>query len=255
MAPKRSFRDRFFTPPVAKAIMSPLGILLAGAGAAIGIVVGLPVAGVVAVGGAAWAARVAVAVPRDAKGDRIDPFALGEPWRRFVSDALGAQKRFSEAVHRADPGPLRDRMAEIGQRIDQGLDDCWRVAQRGFALADARGHINTTGAQRELDDVKSEFTGPTSADSPAARTIQSLQAQLASAARMDGVIKDTRDRLRLLNARLDEAVARAYELSVQADDVADLTGLSDDVDGVVGDMEALREGLDEAEGQAATGTS
>ena len=69
---------------------------------------------------------------------------------------------------------------------------------------------------------------------------------------MDEVILDTRDRLRLLNARLDEAVARAYELSVQASDVADLSGLGDDVDGLVLEMEALRQGLEEAGGQAAT---
>jgi len=37
---RRSFRDRFFTPPVARAMTSPLGILLAGVGAAVGIVVG-----------------------------------------------------------------------------------------------------------------------------------------------------------------------------------------------------------------------
>ena len=252
MAPRRSFRDRFFTPPVARAITSPLGILLAGAGAAVGIVVGLPIAGVVAVGAAAWGARVAVAVPKDAKGDRIDPFALGEPWRRFVSDAVQAQNNFNRAVERADPGPLRERLREIGGRIGEGVEECWRVAQRGEALAEARGQIDTRQAQVELEEVMSEWSGPARVDSPAARTIEALKAQLASAERMDRVIVDTRDRLRLLNARLDEAVARAYELSVQASDVEDLTGLGEDVDGLVGEMEALRQGLEEAGGQAAT---
>ena len=39
---RRSFRDRFFTPKVAQAIMSPGGILLAGAGAAVAIIAGAP---------------------------------------------------------------------------------------------------------------------------------------------------------------------------------------------------------------------
>ena len=69
---------------------------------------------------------------------------------------------------------------------------------------------------------------------------------------MDEVIVDTRDRLRLLNAQMDEAVARAYELSVQASDVADLSGLGNEVDSLVLEMEALRQGLEEAGGQAAT---
>ena len=63
---RRSFRDRFFTPPVARAITSPSGILLAGAGASAAILAGLPIAAIAGLGAAAWAARVAVAVPRDA---------------------------------------------------------------------------------------------------------------------------------------------------------------------------------------------
>ena len=61
-----SFRDRFFTPKVARAMMSPLGIVLAGAGAAAGIVVGLPLVAAAGVGALAWGGRVLAAVPKDA---------------------------------------------------------------------------------------------------------------------------------------------------------------------------------------------
>src|SRR6185503_11886082 len=47
---RRSFRDRFLTPPVARAITSPTGILLAGAGASAAILVGLPLAAIIGVG-------------------------------------------------------------------------------------------------------------------------------------------------------------------------------------------------------------
>jgi hypothetical protein len=245
----RSFRDRFFTPPVARAIMSPLGIILAGAGAAVGIVAGLPIAAVVGVGAAAWAARVAAAVPRAPKGDRIDPFTLGEPWRRFVSDAQQASRRFERAVHQARTGPLRDHLTEIGSRIETGVEACWRIAQQGEALSNARSQLDSAQTQRELDQVQSEIDGPVDTNSPVHRTIEALQAQLASGQRMDKVITDTRDRLRLLDARLDEAVARALELSVQATSVDDLSDLTNDVDGVVGEMEALRQGLEEADQQ------
>ena len=65
------------------------------------------------------------------------------------------------------------------------------------------------------------------------------------------MIGDTDSRLRLLNARLDEAAARTIELSVQASDVAELGGLGDDVDQMVDEMEALRQAIEETGGGTA----
>ena len=55
----------------------------------------------------------------------------------------------------------------------------------------------------------------------------------------------------LLDARLDEAVTRAIELSVRADNPDELSGLGDDIDALVGDMESLRQGLDEVDATSA----
>ena len=49
-----------------------------------------------------------------------------------------------------------------------------------------------------------------------------------------------------LDARLDEAVARAVELSLGAGDAAAAGGLEGDVDRLVEEMEALRLALDDA---------
>lgn len=236
---RRSFRDRFFTPPVARAVTSPLGIVLAAVGAAVGILTG---GGPVLAAGlavAAWAGRVVAAVPREPRPERIDPFTLGEPWRRPVQDALQAQARFSEAVAEARHGPLRERMAEIGGRIAHGVDEAWRVARQGQALVEARRRIDTVDARRDLADIDGRT------DDASLRTTEALRAQLASAQRLDATIEETRTRLRLTNARLDEAVARAAELSVAAHDVAQLAGLGDDVEALVTDLEALRLGLEE----------
>ena len=250
---RRSFRDRFFTPPVARAMVSPLGILLAGAGAAVGVVLFANPIGAAALGAAAWAGRVAVAVPRNPTAARIDPFTLGDPWKRMVQDALQAQSRFTEAINGTPRGPLRDRMEEIGERIATGVQEAWRVGRQGDSLVDARRRIDTNEAERDLLEIQPPGTqvGPGSA---LERTIESLQAQLASARRLDATIVDARDRLRLTNARLDEAVARAAELSVQAGEVGDLAGLGSDVDALVTDLEALRLGLEEVN-RPATGTA
>jgi hypothetical protein len=237
---RRSFRDRFLTPPVARAITSPSGILLAGAGASAAIVAGLPIVAIVGAGAIAWAARVAAALPRNAPdAQHIDPFALQDPWRTFVRNAQQARRKFDEAVRGAHAGPMRDRLSEIGGRLDDAVDECWRVARQGQALSDALRQLDTADAQRELTTL--DRSSPSQQ-----KTADALQAQLASAQRLTATTNDTRDRLRLLDARLDEAVARAVELSVGGGD-AELEGLGGDVDGLVGDMEALRQGLEATE--------
>ena len=246
---RRSFRDRFLTPQVARAITSPGGILLAGLGVSIGVVAGLPVVAAAGLGAAAYAVRVAVAVPRDAPALRIDAGRLREPWRSFVKEAEQAQQQFTRARQRAGKGPLHDRLAEIDERIVAGVQECWRVAQAGNDLSIARSEIDVPDIARQRAGID-----PTSAAVPgssAAGTLEALDAQLAATARMDGVITEVSDRLRLLDARLDEAVTRAIELSVRADNPDELSGLGDDIDALVGDMESLRQGLDEVDATSA----
>jgi hypothetical protein len=248
------FRDRFFTPRVARAVTSPLGILLAGAGAAVGIVTGLGPVGAVAIGAVAWAGRVLAAVPRPEEGERIDPFSLQDPWRQAVADALKAQARFRVAVKEVHAGPLRDRMQEIEARVAAGVEEAWRIGRQGQKLVTARRHIDVTEAQRELNQLQGRSSAEWQEGGAVAKTAQSLQAELATAARLDQSIVNARDTLGLTNARLDEAVARAVELSVKADDVADLAGLGNEVDALVTDLEALRQGM-EAVDQPMPGTA
>src|SRR5919106_2442022 len=115
-----SFRDRFFTAQVARAITSPLGILLGGGVAAATIVAGAPLVAALPLGVAVWAGKVALSIPRQRRGERIDPFTLQEPWRRYVQEALQARNRFNEAVARTRAGPLRDHLAEIAARMQTG---------------------------------------------------------------------------------------------------------------------------------------
>lgn len=246
-----SFRDRFLTPKVARAIMSPLGIVLAGAAMAAGVVAGLPVAGAVALGAVAWAGRVLAAVPRAPRSARIDPFALRDPWRGFVKGALDAQSRFGRAVASTRPGPLRDRLTGIGDRVATGVSEVWHIATRAQGIDDALRQLDTKAARAELAEVERNAGAPWAQGSNLARTADALRAQVSSAERMAALVADARDRLRLLDARLDEAVARAVELSVGSGD--DVGALSGDVDSVVGEMEALREALDETSAASAPG--
>ena len=243
--------DRYLNGRTARAVTAPSAIVLAGAGAAAAIVAGLPIAAVVGAGALAWAARVALGLPRGPKGDRIDPFVLSASWRRFVHEALQAQRRFDQAVGKADPGPLRERLAEIGDRIQTGVRECWRVAQRGDAIEEGLKTLDIERTQRELVDIERDLR--TNSDPRLEQARDALRAQLHAAQRMIDAVRDAQTQLRLLDARLDEAVTRAVELSLRSAGEADVRGLGSDVESLVQDMEALRVALEDVDGAGTTG--
>ncbi len=249
-----SFRDRLFTRRAARAITSPVGVLGGAAvGAATVLGAGLPVWAGAAVGAGIWSVNALRLLPRGPRRERIDPFALHDPWRRFVQDALQARSRFAEAVHRAPSGPLRDRLGEIAERMQTGVDECWLVAKQGESLVQARRGIDLPDVDRQLARLRHEGGAP---GQPSTAVIRSLEAQRATAERLDTVIARAESELRLLDARLDEAVARTLELTAHAGTTAgSLSGLGTDVDNLVGEMESLRQALDEVDVAAAGGAA
>lgn len=245
--------DRYLNGQTARAITAPSAILLGGAAAAVTIAAGLPIAVVAVAGGLAYAARVAFGLPRGEKGDRMDPFTLAEPWRQSVIDAGAAQRRFDTAVRQADRGPLRDRLKEIGDRLEEGVKECWRIAQRGHLMAKSLRQLDTDGTMRDLEQVERELREEQDERLLAAR--ESLRSQLTSAQRIRDAVKDAQMQLRLLDARLDEAVTRAVELSLRSAGDADLSGLGSDVERLVGDMEALRAALEDVDAPGTPGAA
>lgn len=243
-----SFRDRFFSPPVARAVTSPSGILAFGAGAAAGVLaVGVaPVAIPVAAAGGllAYGIRVALAIPRKGTGAKIDPFAVGEPWRHAVRDAVQARNRFDDAVKSFKPGPLKDSLSQVSDQMEEAVEECWNVAKQGQVVAEARKRINDREARWELQQAQYALAQAGHSDVQAGR-IAALEAQLATADRMDAIISSTKDQLDLLNARLDESVTRAIELSVSGQGGADT--LTRDVGAIVDDLESLRMAIEEVD--------
>ena len=232
------------TPAVARAITAPSAILMGGVGASVAILAGVPLGVAAVLGAVCWAGRVALAIPRRPKAERIDPGAVREPWRGFVRKAVAARDRFQRAVADTDPGPLRDRLAEMAARVSVAAAESWRIAKRADALAAAVGELDAPGVRTQLDQVERELAS--GADRPElVATAGALRRQLGSAERLTAVVRDAGDRLRRLDAQLDEAVARALELSLRAGDAGDLDPLGTAVEGVVGELESLRQALEE----------
>jgi hypothetical protein len=263
----------------AEAVTAPSALLLAGAGTAAGVLIGAGLPLAVLIGAVAYGVRVAFGLPRKPRPERIDLSRLSQPWRAYVKDAMEAQRRYARAVSTTEPGPLRDRLHEIGARLDAGVRECYRIGRRGAALDSGLAGLQTGVAWSDLMHGLDAFRVPTESrqrveqgesirDHPALADelrragveeqgldkLEALQAQVLSAQRLSAVAHDARSRLELLNARLDEAVARAVELSLRAEDATALRGLGGDVDDLVGEMESLRTALDEA-GQAGRGAT
>jgi len=239
------FRDRFLTPKVAAAMMSPGGIVLAGVGAAVAIVAGAPLLLAAGVGAVAWGGRVLTAVP--ANDARPQPARLSEPWRSYAEQAQEAKRRFDAVVASVASGPLRDRLDRLSQRLDDGLAESWRIARRGHEIVAAIGQIDTSAARAELDELRRSGAGAQAG--ARGDTVRSLEAQLATTERLAVLADASRDRLRLLDARFDELLARTVEVSVGT---GDSEGLGEDVDDLVTELEALRAAMEEAD-QAAGG--
>jgi hypothetical protein len=247
-----SFRDRFWTRRTAETITAPSSILVGGAATAVGIAVGAPIAAAVGVGAGAYAAWVALRMPRAPRTDtepEIDLHRLRDPWRWYVKEALESRARFRRAVASTSAGPIRDRLASIGERLDDGVAESWRIASRGQDLEAALAQL--APAEQVDERIRQLQSGPPSPTTDG--LIEALQGQVESYRRIAGTAARARDKLTILEARLDEAVARAVELSVQTADAGALGGLQEDVQTVVSEMEALRRGLEETTGQTMTG--
>jgi hypothetical protein len=150
------------------------------------------------------ARRVALRASRE-----IDPFALTEPWRHHVARAVKARRRFDEAVAGVAPGPLRERLDDVGRRLEAAVEECWQVARRAQEVERATRGVELAGRRQEVE--------------------------LA------------RVRLRELDQRFEEAATHAVEISLTGGD-ADIAALGAGVEDVVDELGALRAALEETSG-------
>ena len=243
--PRPSLRDRLLTPKLVQAAASPLAIGLFGGGAAVAILAGLPILAAAAVGLGAWGVRVAAATRSGrstADSVKVAPFTLSDPWRKYVIDAQVAKKRFDGVVSAMSSGPTRDRLDAMDDRLGDAINESWKIAQRGHEITQALRVINTTDAERQLADLASRSSPTVVPTEAEASLLDALQSQVDAANRLRATEQSAHDRLRVLDARFDELVARAIEVSVGAGD-SELLG--NDVDGLVTELEALRMAIDE----------
>jgi len=231
-----SFGDRFFTPQTAKALLSWRILLAALIGVAAGLL-GMQAGAAIGLGLAVYVATVLAAMPGSAKRPTIDPFTLSEPWRRFVQSAQRSRSALHATLREASDGPLKDRLNDVAERLDDAIVESWAIAKRGDEIDAAIKRIDPVRLRSQLDALRASGR-----DGSADAAVESVESQLASAERLKALSATTADRLRLTQARLDELVARAAEVSVGSTDEAIY---EHDVDNLVIELEGLRQAVAE----------
>jgi hypothetical protein len=180
-----------------------------------------------------------IGVTRRTHDPAIDPFRVGEPWRRLVQGAVRAQSRYRQTLASTQPGPMHDRLAEIGTHLDDAVSECWRIAQRGYELRHALDAMDIARSREQLAAIPADAKDPDLVQRAAA-----LSSRVSAYDRIAATTAQTEQELRLLVARLEETSARGAELSLTAG-APGVDALGQEVSGVVDELESLRLAFDE----------
>jgi len=165
----------------------------------------------------------------------VDPAAVPRRYAGHVAAALDARRRWQQVAGSMRAGAVQERLVAYGAQVDAGVLAVWDTVQR---LVEIERVVATLDIDRVTDELKRVRRDP--AADPA--MVEALNARFVSVQRMMNAVDDADARLRLLDARLGAAVARAAELAL-VPGVA--SGAGDDLGAVVVELGALRAALDE----------
>lgn len=166
---------------------------------------------------------------------QVDPAAVPRRYAGHVAAALDARRRWQELAGSMRQGAVQDRVAGFGAQVDAGVLAVWDTVQR---LTEIERVVAALDLHRVTDELKRVRRDP--AADPA--MVEALNARFVSVQRMMNAVDDADARLRLLDARLGAAVARAAELALVPDVAA---AGADELGAVVVELGALRAALDE----------
>lgn len=221
------------------------------------------IAGVVA-GGAIWvvscsgvALRAWLRSFRRATGPQIDPWALPEPWRDLVREAVNAGRRFEVATAGLPEGPIRERVTAMEPVVAGQVKTVWDSARRGALLTGGY----PPGARREpagnlsarIESLQAERAslgeGSDRRRVELDRAEEALASQLREAKRAEATAAWLQDGLRSSIARLEAAVTSLAELASQPAGGEEVDALGTSIESVGDELSALQASLAEMAGK------
>ena len=209
-----------------------------------GILVGLPAGRRRGIGVAGVGRPGARRRPRPGRRRRGRPVDAERAVADLRPAGRGRQAALRPGRRVGAPGPLRERLRGLSGRLDDGIDESWRIARRGHEIVGAIAKIDTEsaeararrparsvgGARRRRPERRRSRRWRPSWPRPTASTSWPSAAATGCACSTPASTS---------------CVARTVEVSVGS---GDTEVLGDDVDGLVDELEALRIAMEEPTG-------
>ncbi len=181
--------------------------------------------------------------------EETDLARLEPRWRAAVEETLASRRRFVALVDESQPGPLRERLASLAERLDAGVMAAWSIALRAQTASRAVDTMELDRVHTQLKDARRRRALSPDGSADAARLeteVRLLAEQHAALNQLANAIDDASERLRLLDLRLDAIVARAAQIMLLPDAVEELGGVDEELTTVVEELQAVQSGLEAA---------
>lgn len=180
------------------------------------------------------------------RNDSTAPGALDARWQALVDEVVASRARLHALVAGCRDGPLRDRLSTLASRVDASVAAATSIAVRAQAAARAVETMDVDAVLAKVKDARRRLAERDERDPSrvALETeVQLLVDQHASLSQLANAVDDAADRLRLLDLRLDAAVARAAQMVLRPDALVALGDVDRELASVADDLNALEAGL------------
>lgn len=183
--------------------------------------------------------------PRQA-AEAVELTGLDPPWRAAVEELVASRTRLREVAAQLPPGPTQDRVAGITERVETSVRAAWEVAGRAQAASRTVASLDVDAVHEQLKSARRRLAGVegsrTEADAQAIEhEVELLAEQHAALHQLANAVDDARERLRILDLRVDAAVARAAQLALLPDAAGVLSSVDQELQLVVEELGALRD--------------
>lgn len=179
--------------------------------------------------------------------EALDLTGFEPAWRAAIDELLASRARLVTVAGECRPGPLQDRLLELVSRVEDGVVEAVDVARRAQTATRAVSTMELDRVQDALKAARRRLAEAEAAgrDATAAATeVALLSDQHAALHQLANSADDALERMRLLDLRLDAAVARAVQAALLPDGTDVLASVGTELGAVVDDLTALRAGLD-----------